>query len=240
MATRRLTTNVRASHGGLRTFNNAHRCLSFRAQGGDAKEGLKQRSRVLALAEQERVETEEALRLFESLQPVGVQECIGARWRGAPIWTDNKLFTLLKELKWTGKAFLSEEEAHPLLLEGFTEGKELSVRPSGAMLGLFSKMGPGMAKRVAPVFRAAAPLFRTRRSSARMREVVHRGVLSAAMVYDDLPAIDQLRKEVDEHSGETRALMGEMDLKGEPAPLFFCLTSPSDPARIAPDGAGER
>jgi hypothetical protein len=45
----------------------------------------------------------------------------------------------------------------------------------------------------------------------------HRGVMTAAMVYDDLPIIDVFR----EAAADT--LLGLMDLRGLPQPFFFLL-----------------
>jgi hypothetical protein len=60
------------------------------------------------------------------------------------------------------------------------------------------------------------PAVRTKRHRARLRAVEHRGVVTAAMVYDHLPIIDVFRR-VDD-----RTLLGAMDLRGA-APYFFIL-----------------
>ena len=52
---------------------------------------------------------------------------------------------------------------------------------------------------------------------ASLRAVEHRGVVTATMVYDNHPVFDHFRR-VD---GAT--VLGLMDRKGEPAPLFFWL-----------------
>ena len=57
----------------------------------------------------------------------------------------------------------------------------------------------------------------TSRPRARLRTVEHRGVHTAAMVYDALPIIDVFRR-VD---GAT--VLGLMDLRGLPDPFFFLL-----------------
>ncbi|KAJ6584085.1 hypothetical protein DFH09DRAFT_1308787 [Mycena vulgaris] len=53
---------------------------------------------------------------------------------------------------------------------------------------------------------------------ARVREIKYRGVVSAAMVYDDKPVIDHFRY-VDENT-----VAGTMDVKGAPAGYHFHLT----------------
>ncbi|KAB2350923.1 DUF4334 domain-containing protein [Actinomadura rudentiformis] len=53
---------------------------------------------------------------------------------------------------------------------------------------------------------------------ARLREVVFRGTVSAAMVYDTQPIIDHFRRVSDE------VVLGAMDAKGQPETLYFHLT----------------
>ena len=60
------------------------------------------------------------------------------------------------------------------------------------------------------------PALRTRKHRARLRAVEHRGVVTAAMVYDHLPIIDFFRR-VDDST-----LLGVMDLRGA-TPYFFIL-----------------
>ena len=61
------------------------------------------------------------------------------------------------------------------------------------------------------------PLLYTTRPKARLREVTHRGVVTAAMVYDSLPIIDVFRKVGDD------VRLGAMDMRGLPAPFLFVL-----------------
>jgi hypothetical protein len=53
---------------------------------------------------------------------------------------------------------------------------------------------------------------------ARLREMSHQGVVSAAMVYDTQPIIDHFRRIDDDH------VMGAMDAKGAGDVLYFHLT----------------
>ncbi|WP_030163881.1 DUF4334 domain-containing protein [Spirillospora albida] len=53
---------------------------------------------------------------------------------------------------------------------------------------------------------------------ARLREMSHRGLVSAAMVYDTQPIIDHFRRIDDDH------VMGAMDAKGVGSVLYFHLT----------------
>jgi Domain of unknown function (DUF4334) len=67
------------------------------------------------------------------------------------------------------------------------------------------------------VFAALRPLLRTGRPAARLRLVEHRGVLTAALVYDRLPVVDVFRRLAEDR------LIGLMDLRGMPRPFFFLL-----------------
>lgn len=53
--------------------------------------------------------------------------------------------------------------------------------------------------------------------TARLRQIEHRGVTSAAIVYDSQPIIDHLRRV------DAGRLLGMMDLRSTP-PLFFLLS----------------
>ena len=57
----------------------------------------------------------------------------------------------------------------------------------------------------------------TDKPKARLRTVEHRGVATAAMVYDALPIIDVFRRVAPDE------VLGLMDLRGLPAPFFFLL-----------------
>ncbi|HZA73451.1 MAG TPA: DUF4334 domain-containing protein [Propionibacteriaceae bacterium] len=78
---------------------------------------------------------------------------------------------------------------------------------------------PGLAhsRAARTAFRLTRPLLTTSRPRARLRAVEHRGVLTAAMVYDALPVIDVFRRIGPD------AVIGAMDMRGLPAPFFFLL-----------------
>jgi hypothetical protein len=61
------------------------------------------------------------------------------------------------------------------------------------------------------------PLLYTSKPKARLREVTHRGVVTAAIVYDSLPVIDLFRRVSDD------VRLGAMDMRGLPAPFLFVL-----------------
>jgi hypothetical protein len=66
-------------------------------------------------------------------------------------------------------------------------------------------------------FGVVRPLLHTNRPKARLRTVQHRGVHTAAMVYDALPIIDLFRRVTPD------TVLGLMDLRGLPQPYFFVL-----------------
>jgi hypothetical protein len=72
----------------------------------------------------------------------------------------------------------------------------------------------GVVRRVG---RAARPLLRTTRPAARVRMVTHRGVATAALLYDALPIVDVLRRMDDD------VLLGLMDMRGLDHPFVFLL-----------------
>ena len=70
---------------------------------------------------------------------------------------------------------------------------------------------------VATAFGGVRPLLYTNRPTARLRSIEHRGVRTAAMIYDALPIIDVFRRVNDD------VLLGAMDMRGLPEPFFFLL-----------------
>ncbi len=53
--------------------------------------------------------------------------------------------------------------------------------------------------------------------AARLRKVEHRGQVTATMVYDNQPIFDHFRQI------DAQTVLGVMDRKGEPVPLYFYL-----------------
>lgn len=159
--------------------------------------------------------TEEALALFDSLDPVPVERMIG-RWAGSEIRTGHPLDGVLEASRWHGKEFRSAEEVFPLVHRGFG-GRKFSVDPALMPLGLVMK-APVLRNRLSTFFfLLAEPLVRARKSGARLRMTEYRGKSSATMVYDAKPIHDIFRR-VDEDT-----VLGLMDLKGSPQPYFFLL-----------------
>jgi hypothetical protein len=92
------------------------------------------------------------------------------------------------------------------------------VDPALAPLALLLR-APALA-RSAPAraaFAAVRPVLATRRPTARVRRVEHRGVVTAALVYDRLPVVDAFRQVTAD------VLLGLMDARGLDAPFAFVL-----------------
>lgn len=158
----------------------------------------------------------ELLALFDALPPVHVDDVVGA-WLGAGVPTGHPFDGLLERLGWHGKRFAGTEDGYPLVFRG-AGGALWSLDPGRLPLALLVRR-PGVARLplAAGAFRRVLPLLATRRPRSRLRTVEHRGVRTAAMVYDAVPIIDVFRR-VDD-----RTLLGVMDLRGMPEPYFFVL-----------------
>lgn len=158
----------------------------------------------------------EALEFFDGLPTVTPEEMLG-RWRGSGLPTGSPLDGMLEGFGWYGKEFLDEENVHPLLFAD-RNGQPRPVDPGLLPFGVFRDYLGFLD--VWPIRRAFAtirPALYTRRPKARLRSVEHRGVVTAAMVYDALPIIDVFRRVSDD------VRLGAMDMRGLPSPFLFLL-----------------
>ncbi|MGY1753707.1 DUF4334 domain-containing protein [Blastococcus sp. SYSU D01042] len=158
---------------------------------------------------------DEALAAFDALDAVAPEGMLG-RWRGSGLPTGSPLDGLLEAYGWYGKQFLDAESVHPLLFA--TRSGPRPVDPAFVPMALLRdrpRLAHSRAARTA--FRLARPLVTTSEPRARLRAVEHRGVVTAAMVYDALPVIDVFRAV----SADVR--LGLMDLRGLAGPFFFVL-----------------
>lgn len=156
------------------------------------------------------------LALFDRLPPVSVAAILG-RWRGSGMPSDHPMDGLLERFGWYGKAFDGPEDVHPLLCRD-RRGAIFALNPAVLPMGLVNRhtgwFQTGLAGQgFAFAGRAAA----TRRPAARLRMMEHRGVVTAAMIYDALPVIDIFRAVTPD------ALLGLMDLRDMARPFFFVL-----------------
>ena len=152
---------------------------------------------------------------FERLPPVALADMIGS-WRGSELPTGHPLDGLLALYGWRGKRFTDADTVDPLLFD--RDDAVLALDPARLPLGLALAL-PRIARTDAArgLFRLVQPLISTRAPKARLRSVAHRGIVSAAMIYDDLPIIDHFRQI------DPDRVLGLMDLRPTPEPFFFLL-----------------
>jgi hypothetical protein len=158
----------------------------------------------------------EALAFFDGLPTVTVAEMLG-RWRGSGLHTGSRLDGLLEAYGWYGKEFTGPESAHPLLFRG-RDGRPRPIDPALIPLGPlrdYADLARWWPVRTA--FGHLRPLLHTNEPKARLRTLEHRGVTTAAMVYDALPIIDVFRRVGPD------VVLGAMDMRGLPEPFFYVL-----------------
>lgn len=154
--------------------------------------------------------TADMLKVYDELAPATLEYMKG-RWKGYEIATGHQMDGLLVPSGWYGKAFISEEEVHPLVFFG---NKELyAVNPKHIPLDIkFPK-----SDLLGFLIKLARPFLQTRKSKARLRMVEHRGQVRATMLYDDKAIYDHFAI-IDDNT-----VLGCMDLKGVPQPYFWVM-----------------
>lgn len=169
-------------------------------------------------------DTASALRLFDSLPPVSTDFMLGT-WRGEGFPTGHALDGALEAYGWWGKRFDSAEHVHPLLFAR-RGGGTLALNPlwMAPSLRWLDRWPLPKTPAIGRALQWLLPLLSTRRSGARLRQLAHRGQVSAAMVYDRLPIHDVFRRLDDD------TVLGLMDQKGSAATFFFVLRRQSPTA----------
>ncbi len=169
---------------------------------------------------------EQALARFDTLAPVEVPQMLG-RWRGAGLRSGHRLDGVLEALGWYGKEFRSSDDVDPLLFRR-PDGRVRAVDPAfmPVRLGLaLPFLARGRLARAG--FGLGQFVLGARGPSARLRKLDHRGVASAAMVYDRQPIIDHFRRIDDD------TVLGLMDMRATSAPFFFLLRRESPEIEMA-------
>lgn len=162
----------------------------------------------------DKMTTEEATALFDSLEPATEAQMIG-RWRGEGIDTSHPMDGMLESSYWYGKVFNGSEDVHPLVHQMPLWGR-VSINPGLLPIRLSTNLP--LRDVVAPVlFPLLAPLLWTRKPKARLRTILFRGRHHAAMCYDARP-INDVFAQLDPDK-----LLGWMDFKGMERPYFFKL-----------------
>jgi len=156
----------------------------------------------------------DALALYDDLPAVRPEEMTG-RYRGRELGTGHAMDGLLESSGWYGKQFDDADHVHPLLFRS-PSGEIFAVEPRMVPLGLIPRVPKAVTDRSRSLVGALKPAIRTKKHRARLRAVEHRGLVTAAMVYDHLPIIDVFRRV------DADTLLGVMDLRGA-EPYFFIL-----------------
>lgn len=162
-----------------------------------------------------RTSVEQALALFDSLPAVRAESLTG-RWHGHELATGHPLDGLLEPTGWYGKQFDDVDHVHPLLFRS-ANGEIYPANPKRMPLALAGHVPTAWVERARPLAARMRPAVQTWRHTARLRNVEHRGIVTAAMVYDALPIIDVFR------AVDADTLLGVMDYRVHPAPYFFVL-----------------
>ena len=135
---------------------------------------------------------------------------------GAP--PGHPLDGVLETIHWYGKAFRGPADVDPLLFRtasGAVVALRARLLPDLRWLERWPWLGTAVAGNLFQLL--ALPLWITHHPQARLRVVEHRGISSAAMLYDHLLIIDVFRR-LDGHT-----LLGVMDARGISQPFFFTL-----------------
>jgi hypothetical protein len=171
--------------------------------------------KVQRIIQQGKTSTDEALKLFDELEPVDLEFMMG-RWKGSGFHTNHPMDGLLEAANWYGKEFIDPDCVHPLL---FLDGnkKIFKVAPNPTAMNLVLRFPVPQNKVMKFLFNLMNSMLKTEESKARIRMMEHRQKISATMIYDNLPIHDIFRK-VDDNT-----VLGLMDFKGMKQPFFFLL-----------------
>ena len=167
------------------------------------------------LLQQETTTTEEALKLFDELEPVDLEFMMG-RWKGTGFHTNHPMDNLLETFNWYGKEFVDSDHVHPLLFLD-SNNKIFKVAPHPITMNMVLRFPVPKNEAMKPLFNLLNLMLKTEESKARIRMMEHRQKISATMIYDNLPIHDIFRK-VDDNT-----VLGLMDCKGMQQPFFFVL-----------------
>ena len=171
---------------------------------------------IISILETKQTTTEEALKLYDSLESVDLDFMMG-RWQGKGLNTNHPMDGILEMSNWYGKEFIDPETVHPLLFSN-GKGEIFKVNPNPTAMDLIMKMPIPNNPSLKPLFIALNSIFKTEKSQARLRMMESRGKVTATMIYDYLPINDSFRK-IDDNR-----VLGIMDYKKIKQPFFFVLT----------------
>ncbi|TDM12752.1 GXWXG domain-containing protein [Macrococcus lamae] len=130
---------------------------------------------------------------FDSLDSVSIEMMHGL-WRGEEVNTPHPMTGLLKKANWYGKYFEDKNNVTPIVMQD-KNGELFAANP-----GMLSLKAPiKLVKLLPKVFfnvgvTLIKPIFKTHSPKARLRLMDYNGTATAAMIYDQKPLIDYLKK----------------------------------------------
>lgn len=161
------------------------------------------------------ISTQAAFDLFDSLLAPQVEDLYGL-WKGSDIKTGHPLEGYLTAAGWYGKFFKSNESVFPLIMKR-GNGKLYALNPKLLPLSLpFQKLPLQVIRFLGKL----APLIlRTKKSSARLRQVQYRDSLCPAMIYNDKAIIDIFKQ----YDRNTLVCLMDTQCFNTKQPYFFLL-----------------
>lgn len=153
------------------------------------------------------VSSEEAKAIFDSLEPVFPDQIIGT-WKGGEFPSGHPMDGSLASSGWFGKRFTDMDTVDPLLF--YTSDRSGFFAAAPLRKTQASARGVTDIASIRAEVEAAGP-------SARLRPAQYRGVMTTAMIYDQLAIIDYFRMV------DANTLLGAMDRRGDEGTYFFVL-----------------
>lgn len=122
-----------------------------------------------------RVEESDVAAIFNQASPVAPEYMIG-EWKGGSFDTGHPTHELLKTYNWAGKNFRTVDDVEPIVLYDDAGARVWCKDYGNAQVRL-----------------SLLPFVLALLILSKVREVKFRGVISAAMIYDNFPIIDSFR-----------------------------------------------
>ncbi|PXX71773.1 uncharacterized protein DUF4334 [Nocardia tenerifensis] len=154
--------------------------------------------------------------LFDRLPAASVETITVGRWRGEELDTGHPFAGTLTASGWLGKQFDTSEQVYPLVFSD-EAGHVFAIDPRFVSVHILESASTSAAAGIRKALRFIRPAVRTRSAKACLRDILYRGVVSAALIYDHRAAIDYFRR-VDE-----KALLGVEEIRDMAEPFFFVL-----------------
>jgi hypothetical protein len=164
---------------------------------------------------------DEAAEWFASLEPARPEDMIGL-WKGDGHPAGHPLDGVLENLRWFGKRFHPDMRADALLFEG-APGRLVAVDPKAFPLRWAIRLSKfGRTRSAVNLFSHIRPRVRAKSTTASLENRMDRGMMTAAMVYDQQPIVDMFRRISDTE------IAGKMIVEGDGRRFYFRLEKISD------------